>query len=454
MAFIPETSYGIQGQLVQWTRNAKNLGSSTSNQVRMTLNIPNILGYVSHNVSKGSYNPTTKVWTIGSLTPNEQATINIYFLTNSAPDSNITLLSSLTGTGIDSNPSNNSNTDTLVYDPIATLNEEFRVNEETAYISNYRNLNNSIGVPVVGDISKVFNPNSTGFTWNTINNGLFSNVYFFKGSYGTVPLTNKKVEAGFSDFETLTLDGTKIIDVNNVSNTLNIKNKSTATLNRISGKTVFNGTGGTLKIDDLGGFIEMSGTCSGKFIVEADTVTNAVTLKENSVTPPTYGVYTTIDINIKTLDNFLIISNINLSGINLRINIESTGEKGKLRFDGITVNNSTNITVSGNFYESGNVVEFYTYPEIELVSSTAAEEDFTNRINIINSSFFTSASRAVLAAEDTVGFSINTSQFRTSGVQVIEAQSPIFISNSVTNDTHAYGTDPNIFGSIIQDLNL
>lgn len=461
MAVIPSTLYGNQGQLINWSRNASNNGVSTSTNVKMTVTIPNTLSIVTYNVTKGSFNPTTKVWTIGTLGAGELATISVNLITNTIPTGDLNILSELTGTGLDSNPTNNNATDTLTLEPLDSIGQGFLVNEETAYVSLTRNLNNVIGTPRLGDISRVFNPNTSGFAWNTLNvNSGAKNIFLFRGSYGTVSLTNKTLEASNSNFVSLVLDSaSKATDVNDVTNLLTVKNNSRVYSKKISGNILLQGNSAEVNSDEVSGLIEIAGEVSGKFTINATSVTGSTNFRANNTNAPSFAIGTTININIGVLDNILRISNINLSGVNVNIKIDSTTDKGKLRFENITVNDDTNINVTGNFYDDGNEPEFYVYPEIGLVSAEN-EGVFSCRINVSNSTFKISVASAISSSLGAnLGFNIFGCKFISLGGRAIMpyGTANFYVSNSITNEpvgSTDYSTNPLILGTIIQDENL
>lgn len=62
---------------VTFTIKATNLGPNTANGVQVTDLLPTGLNYVSNTASHGSYNPTTGIWTVGTLANGVYATLTI-----------------------------------------------------------------------------------------------------------------------------------------------------------------------------------------------------------------------------------------------------------------------------------------------------------------------------------------------------------------------------------------
>ena len=106
-----------QGDYVTITINTTNNGPSTANGINITDLLPTglYLGSTDPNTSytttQGTYNPTTGIWTIGSLNNNTTATLTIIAKVTATPDTPITNNAyKSTETEYDWNTANDANT--------------------------------------------------------------------------------------------------------------------------------------------------------------------------------------------------------------------------------------------------------------------------------------------------------------------------------------------------------
>lgn len=65
------------GDTIVWTITVKNNGIVNATGVKATDKLPSGVRYISHNASKGEYDPETGVWNISDLAVNETVTLNI-----------------------------------------------------------------------------------------------------------------------------------------------------------------------------------------------------------------------------------------------------------------------------------------------------------------------------------------------------------------------------------------
>ncbi len=72
----------VAGATVHYTVTVGNIGSSTVNNAVATDTLPSGLTFVSATTSEGSYASSTGTWTIGTLTPNATATLEVATLVN------------------------------------------------------------------------------------------------------------------------------------------------------------------------------------------------------------------------------------------------------------------------------------------------------------------------------------------------------------------------------------
>ena len=95
------------GSQVTFTITASNNGYSTAQGVQVVESMPNGYSYLSHTVTGGTYNPTTKIWDIGSLPVGTTYTLRLRTRveerTNGNYENNVLILS----TTPDSNSNNN-----------------------------------------------------------------------------------------------------------------------------------------------------------------------------------------------------------------------------------------------------------------------------------------------------------------------------------------------------------
>ncbi len=99
------------GSNVTFTVAVTNLGPSTATGVTVTDVLSEGLEYISHSLTRGTYNSTTGVWTIGTLNYLESAILNITVLVNTTGAANNTV--SVTGNEYDPDRTNNDAASTL-----------------------------------------------------------------------------------------------------------------------------------------------------------------------------------------------------------------------------------------------------------------------------------------------------------------------------------------------------
>ncbi len=92
-------------QSTQYTITATNHGNSTATSVTLRDVLPSTVTHVSDTASVGSYNESTGIWTIGTMTSGASATLHITF----TPNSTGTIVNTVTLNGLDQTDSNSSN---------------------------------------------------------------------------------------------------------------------------------------------------------------------------------------------------------------------------------------------------------------------------------------------------------------------------------------------------------
>lgn len=335
---------------------------------------------------------------------------------------------------------------------------------QLAFISDTRNLNDSVGVPALGDFSRVFNPNSAGFDWGNLN-GL--SLYFIAGDYTGITsefswIANT-VYANSAAFNKIRIDGESTVYGISVVNELTVAGLGyTQVSNIVTSLTIEEGSSANnivIDIDTLSVDIDFSGVdIFGNFIFNIKKLASAVALK--TVTGSILA-NSNITLNIEILDDILEIRDIDLSGIALNINIKQSTHNGRIRFnEGIVVSDYTRITIQGNFFQDGNETKNIGTRIIETSEFITNEGTLENRINIVNSTFKLYSSVAVAdRVTDNIGYNIqNTSFIRTSTTApVIELLVPFYLLNCITNEpvsSYDYNSDTNILGYIHQDVNF
>lgn len=106
-----EPAIPLDGGFITYTVVVNNYGPITATGVKITDTLPSHLTYLSHNVSTGqTYNPSTGLWTIGTLAKGASATLKLYarIVLLSDGDTIVNNASGLVSDLIDYNPSNNS----------------------------------------------------------------------------------------------------------------------------------------------------------------------------------------------------------------------------------------------------------------------------------------------------------------------------------------------------------
>jgi len=73
---VSDTSPTV-GDEVAYVVTARNRGPDTATGIRLVQEIPTRLAFASATTSKGDYDPTTALWTVGSLAPEERATLTL-----------------------------------------------------------------------------------------------------------------------------------------------------------------------------------------------------------------------------------------------------------------------------------------------------------------------------------------------------------------------------------------
>lgn len=92
-------------QSTEYTITATNNGSNTATNVTLRDVLPTQVTHVSDTASVGSYNESTGIWTIGTMTSGASATLHITF----TPNSTGTIVNTVTLNGLDQTDSNSSN---------------------------------------------------------------------------------------------------------------------------------------------------------------------------------------------------------------------------------------------------------------------------------------------------------------------------------------------------------
>lgn len=119
------------GKVITWTVVVKNKGPCDAHNVTVTDKLPEGLIYQSDD-SKGAYNKTTGIWTIGELTNGSTVELNIKTLVN-ITNATITNVAVVNSTTPDTNESNNKGENTTDVDPEADLEIIKLVSNKTAY---------------------------------------------------------------------------------------------------------------------------------------------------------------------------------------------------------------------------------------------------------------------------------------------------------------------------------
>ncbi|MDI9618441.1 hypothetical protein, partial [Methanothermobacter sp.] len=125
------------GQLVMFTVTAENLGPSNASNVAVTDTLSPGLVFVSYVASKGTYNPVTGVWSVGSLSYLETATLTIQAYVNST--GNLFNLVIISGSEHDPVPANNIATVNLQSLPVADLSITKEASKTRIYNNEYLN---------------------------------------------------------------------------------------------------------------------------------------------------------------------------------------------------------------------------------------------------------------------------------------------------------------------------
>lgn len=97
------------GDNITFTIGVRNIGQGTATNLQISDRLPAGLTYVSSNASRGTYNPSTGIWDIGTLSPGEDVSLTIVATVNSGTEGrtirNIARVSNMDQE--DANPDNN-----------------------------------------------------------------------------------------------------------------------------------------------------------------------------------------------------------------------------------------------------------------------------------------------------------------------------------------------------------
>lgn len=366
MGFFPSTIYNIDGQFIKWERTVKNNGPNSTTDVYLEITaIDPVFGYISHSVSKGSYNSLTKKWTIGQMAHNEEAKITIYFVTQSAAFADVFLTAEVYGAGTDLDTVNNEVTDSMMY---VNLNDDIRdfvVSDRTAYVSTVRNLNNEVGTPVYGDISRCWNINTSGFDWvyvYSMPDETLANIYMFGGDYGNQTLSTTTYNANYSKFNALTISNSASVFNVGTANSLNIGGRSNVEINNLGTSQIGLTSGGAdISVKNIeGSCIILLNTAStyGVYNINIGEIigTSVVQIKTGASFSKHATYPLSININVEKMDGKLFIGDNTdqtiLSGVDLKVNVSDCVD-GVLELKNITRDSNTSINISGSFFDDG-----------------------------------------------------------------------------------------------------
>ena len=110
------TSVSYNGEIIVWNIPVTNLSPYPNNNVIVT--DVNSIGtsYVSHSVTKGTYNPLTGIWTIGDMAGNTTETLKISVKVDDITQAPFTNTATVTGSLTESDISDNTYTQTVIAD--------------------------------------------------------------------------------------------------------------------------------------------------------------------------------------------------------------------------------------------------------------------------------------------------------------------------------------------------
>jgi hypothetical protein len=453
MGFYPTEVHNYQGQLIKWTALAINSGSSVATNVAMNLSIPNELEVQTVTVGKGSYNTQTKIWHIGSLSGQEESEITIYFNVAIVPTGNLSIVSNISGTGVEVDNGNNTKTDTLSFVPFDNFQNGFKVSSDTWYVSKERNLNNEVGTPRKGDLSRVKNVNSVDFNWATLGDDS-TFVSLFTDSYSNVVAKDTIFDANMSNFDGLLVDNATVKNTGDIG-ALTLKNGGRVTATKATGVTIqSNASSLDYQIDlaELVGDITFQGTQRGNIVFNIGTFGGGSIF--TTLTPDLAEF--NITLNIDSLKGLLIIDEAILNGASLHINVKNNAGTGHIRFNNISVDDYSSIIVTGHFHDIGTGIPIL----ISILGVGVNDGNLANRINISDCVFnINSAVGVDIENISVIGANIKNCSFVTLGSDPIgislTAISKAYLYNCITNDvTVNYPSNPSVLGTITQDANF
>ena len=120
------SSHIIKGDTISWIITVYNNGPDTATNVKVTDLLPKGLVYINSTASKGSYDSTNGVWTIGDLTSKEAVSLTI--ITRTIDSGFITNNVNVTSTEKDINQTNNNANLTILVHPVIDLTVNKTVN--------------------------------------------------------------------------------------------------------------------------------------------------------------------------------------------------------------------------------------------------------------------------------------------------------------------------------------
>ena len=199
------------GQTITYTIQASNEKANAVGSIEVTDQLPAGLTYVSSNPSQGSYNNTTGVWSVGSLSGLQVANLEIVATVNAGTEGNtITNTATLTNTtGVDGLATNNSSSVAIsVFDPgsgmtcnepplYSFLNYSIEQGVQNQVNSVYRYSNVASGIDALVKIIAINNVTINTFDDDGTNSGGQATATNFSPLF----TTNDGVNPGYIDWE-------------------------------------------------------------------------------------------------------------------------------------------------------------------------------------------------------------------------------------------------------------